>query len=154
MNGSSNQEKARESLRRGWHCVWQIHYHLVMPVKYRKALLDGEVSGVIRETAQGIEQRYGIEVEALGLDQNHVHVLCSAHPKYAPGRIVQIFKSLTAREVFRQVPRIRKELWGGEFWTDGYYAGTVGERGNWAVVEAYVRGQGEPSEDLRQLTLW
>ena len=55
-----------------------------------------------------------MEMEALGTDNNHIHLLCSAHPKVAPGRIVQIFKSLTAREIFRRQPAVKRELWGGE----------------------------------------
>ncbi len=126
----------------------------MFPVKYRKALLDEEVTEIIRETAHGIEERYEIEMEALGTDKNHVHLLCGAHPKLAPGRIVQIFKSITAREVFKRKPSIRKELWGGEFWTDGYYVATVGSRANWDTVEAYVKKQGSPTEELRQLRLF
>ena len=49
---------------------------------------------------------------------------------------------------------LKEELWGGRFWSSGYYVGTVGERGNWAMVEKYVLEQGKPKEDLRQLTLW
>jgi len=146
--------KKESRVRKASHCAWQIHYHMVMPVKYRKRLLCESVEKVLRETTEGIEERYGIEMEALGLDQDHVHLLCGAHPKLAPGRIVQIYKSVTAREIFRRERWVRKELWGGEFWTDGYYVGTVGERGNWASVEKYVVEQGQSKEDLRQLTLW
>lgn len=150
-----SEPRSEESrVRKGWHCAWQIHYHIVIPVKNRKALIDVEVGGVLRETVRAIGERYEIEMEALGVDKDHVHLLCGAHPKYAPGRIVQIFKSIKARELFQRVPRLKKELWGGEFWTDGYYVATVGERGSWSVVERYVRGQGQPREDLRQLTLW
>ena len=125
-----------------------------MPLKYRKALLDNRIENVLRETTEEIGERYAIEMEALGMDKNHVHLLCGAHPKLAPGRIVQIYKSITAREVFRREPNVKKELWGGEFWSDGYYIGTVGERASWAAVEKYVVGQGQPKEDLRQLKLW
>ncbi|MDP2923606.1 MAG: IS200/IS605 family transposase [Candidatus Omnitrophota bacterium] len=141
-------------LQRGYHCVWQIHYHIVFPVKYRKVLLDNTVVKVIEETTTGIQERYEIEMEALGMDSNHIHVLCSAHPKLAPGEIVRIFKSIMAREVFRRYPKIKRELWGGEFWTDGYYVGTVGEKANWTTVEEYVQKQGRPKEDLRQLRLF
>jgi len=131
-----------ETVKKGYHCAWQIHYHVVFPVKYRKALLDSEVSKIIQETAEGIAERY------------HIHLLCGAHPKVAPGRIVQIFKSITAREIFRRKPSIKKELWGGEFWTDGYYVATVGERANWDTVEKYIRKQGKPKTDLTQLKLF
>jgi len=141
-------------LKKGYHCAYQIHYHLVFPVKYRKALLDGEVEQIIIETARGIMERYDIEMEALGMDHDHLHLLCGAHPKHAPGDLVRIFKSLTARQVFQREPAIKLELWGGEFWSDDYYAATVGERGNWGVVEEYVQQQGQPTEELTQLEIF
>ena len=126
---ASSEDKVQKSS----HCAWQIHYHLVFPVKYRKALLDEEVTKIIKETAARIEERYPIVMEALGTDKNHIHVLCSAHPKVASGRIVQMFKSITAREIFRRRLAVKRDLWGGEFWSDGYYVATVGERGNWQI---------------------
>ena len=143
-----------EGVQKGSHCAWQTHYHIVFPVKYRKALLSEEVVAVIVETAKGISERYDIEIETIGCDKDHIHLLCSAHPKIAPGQIVRIFKSITAREVFIRKPELKRDLWGGEFWTDGYYLATVGERGNWSVVEKYVQGQGKPKEELRQLKLF
>ena len=127
------------TVRESSHCAWQIHYHIVFPGKCRKALLDEAVTQIIKGTAVSIEGRCPIELEALGTDKNHIHVLCSNHPKVAPGRIVQIFKSITAREIFRRHLAVKRELWGGEFWSDGYYVATVGERANWQMVERYVQ---------------
>ena len=90
-------------VRKSSHCAWQIHYHVVFPVKYRRALLDDEVVGIIVETAREIAERYEIGFEQVGCDRDHIHLLCSAHPKVAPGEIVRIFKSITAREIFRGV---------------------------------------------------
>jgi len=126
---------------------------MVFPVKYRKGLLREEVVKVIREVAAGIEERYGMEVERLGCDGNHIHLLCGAHPKYAPGQLVRLFKSVTGRELFERVRGLKRELWGGEFWSDGYYVATVGERGNWEVVERYVRSQGGQGAE-KQLRLF
>ncbi len=141
-------------VEKGSHCAWQIHYHIVFPVKYRKALLSEEVVGIIVETAKGISECYDIEMETIGCDRDHIHLLCTAHPKISPGQIVRVFKSITAREIFRRKPEVRQELWGGEFWTDGYYVGTVGERGNWRAVENYVESQGKGVGELRQLSLF
>ena len=148
--GMSNEQ----NVQKGYHCAWQIHYHIVFPVKYRKVLLDREVIQIIEETALGIQQRYEIEIEALGMDDDHIHVLCGSHPKTSAGRIVQIFKSITAREIFRKKSSVKEELWGGEFWTDGYYVATVGERGNWGTVERYIKSQGKPKEELVQIRLF
>jgi len=138
---------------KGNHCAYQTHYHLVFPVKYRKSLLCKEVEEKLKQIAQEIGERYEIEFESIGCDSDHIHVLCSFHPKYSIGEVVRKFKSITARELFSKFPLLRKELWGGEFWSDGYYAATVGERGNWALVERYVRAQGKEPQD-EQLRLF
>ena len=140
-------------VHKGYHRAYQIHYHLVMPVKYRKALLSEEITQGLKEIVKGIEERYGVEIEQIGCDQDHVHILCSAHPKYSPGQLVRVFKSVSAQELFRRFPVIKRDLWGGEFWTDGYYVGTVGERGNWEVVEKYIKKQGKTPREV-QLRLW
>ena len=135
------------------HCAYQTHYHLVFPVKYRKALLSPEVEKAIPMIAREISERYEVEFEQIGCDKNHIHILCSFHPKYSIGEVVRKFKSITARELFKTFPELKKSLWGGEFWSDGYYAATVGEGGNWAVVKKYVHNQGKTpeSEQLRLL---
>ena len=140
-------------VEKGYHCAYQIHYHIVFPVKYRKGLLRGDVVKVIKEVAAGLEERYGMVIERLGCDGNHIHLLCGAHPKYAPGQLVRLFKSIVVRELFAKIRGLRREMWGGEFWSDGYYVATVGERGNWEVVEKYVRLQGR-KEDENQLRLF
>ena len=141
------------TVKKGFHCAYQIHYHIVFPVKYRRALLYEDVEKIIVETAAGIEERYEIEMEAVGCDKNHIHLLCGAHPKVAPGDIVRIFKSITSREIKKRKPEIEEEMWGGEFWSDGYYVATVGERGNWGKVEKYVKNQGQ-GEKVKQLELF
>ena len=130
----------------------------MFPVKYRKAFLDSEVTQIIKETSAGISERYSIEMEAIGCDDDHIHLLCGAHPKIAPGRIVQIFKSITAREVFRRKPSVKKELWGGEFWSDGKYIGTVGEATSESTIKRYIKNQSfdksESESRMKQLKLF
>ena len=125
------------------HCAYQTHYHVVFPVKYRKSLLVPEIVDRLKEITKEVSERYEIEFEKIGCDNNHIHLLCSFHPKYSIGEVVRKYKSITARELFKTFPWIRKELWGGEFWSDGYYAATVGEGGNWKVVEKYIENQGK-----------
>ena len=133
----------QNEVRKGYHCAYQLHYHIVFPVKYRKALLSEKIVQAIKEIALEIQERYEIEMEQIGCDRDHMHVLCSAHPKYAPGQLVRVIKSITARELFERFPMLRKDLWGGEFWADGYYVATFGERGSWDIVERYIRKQGD-----------
>jgi putative transposase len=136
-------------VRKGFHCAYDVHYHIVFPVKYRKALLSEPIVQYIKEIGKELEERYDLEIEQMGCDQDHIHLLLSAHPKYAPGQLVRLFKSITARQLFQKFPELKKELWGGEFWTDGYYVGTVSERNNWKIVEQYVKNQGKNLKDMQ-----
>lgn len=72
--------------------------------------MDKEVVEIIRHMAIGIQERYDIDLERMGMDNDHIHVLCGTHPIFAAGRIVQIFRSITAREIFRQKPAVKKDL--------------------------------------------
>ena len=90
-----------------------------------------------------IEARYQIEFLEIGTDQDHVHFFVQSVPTYSPTKIVTIIKSLTAKEVFKRVPSVKKQLWGGEFWADGYYIGTVGQNATEAVIKEYVKKQGQ-----------
>ena len=131
------------TLERSNHCAYQTHYHIVFPVKYRKALLRNDIERSLYDISKGIEERYDLEIEKVGADNDHVHLLCSFHTKYSIAQTVRLYKNITAKQLFRLHPELRKELWGGEFWTDGYYAATVGERGNWDIVKNYITKQGK-----------
>lgn len=137
------------TLTREHHCVHQSHYHIVFPVKYRKALLSESIVHALKEIAVQIAERYELEIEEMGCDQNHIHLLCSFHPKYAGGQIVRLFKSITSQQLFRQFPDLKQELWGGEFWSDGYYLATIGERGTLQILERYVRNQGQQPDEVQ-----
>ncbi len=138
-----------KAVRRSNHNVSQLHYHFVTPVKYRKALFgqpDRESS--LHAICQEIEERYEIEFEQVGIDTNHVHYLISSVPKYAPSAIIRIVKSITAHELFQRHPDLKRELWGGELWTDGFYVASVGEGGNRDVIRAYIKKQGVKNPQL------
>ena len=92
----------RDVVEEASHCAWQIHYHIVFPVKYRRRLLDEAVVRIIMLIAKEIEERYDIEFEQISCDKDHVHILCTAHPKIASDQIVRVFKSITARELFKE----------------------------------------------------
>ena len=81
-------------------------------------------------------------MEAIGTDKNPIHLPCSAYPEMDPGRIVQMVKSITAREIFRRMPPALRVLWGEEFGTDGYHVATTGERASWQTLERHVQRQG------------
>jgi putative transposase len=120
--------------------------------KYRKDLLfNEEYQNYIKTILQEIEKRYFITPETIGFDEDHIHLLVQAAPKYSPSRIIQIIKSITAREMFKKFEVIKKELWGGEFWSDGGYVATVGEGTNADIVRNYIKKQGRKDDQLRLL---
>ena len=79
-----------------------------------------------------------------------MHFLVQSVPTYSPKKIVQTIKSITAREIFRRVPWVKGQLWGGAFWASGYYIDTVGRHGSEEVIRRYVKNQGA-EHDYRKL---
>ena len=139
------------------HNVTVLIYHLVFPAKYRRAVIEPQVDTVLKDVCLEIEMRYQIRFLEIGTDVDHVHFLVQSVPSYSVTKIVALVKSLTAREVFRQCPQVKKQLWGGEFWTDGYFASTVGKHGDENTIANYVKQQGQTYAQLhknRQLKLF
>jgi REP element-mobilizing transposase RayT len=128
----------------------------VCPAKYRKKVFTEEVEYILKEVCMGIGERHEMHFVEIGDDEDHVHFLIQSVPILSPQRIVQIVKSITAKEIFRLHPEVKKKLWGGKFWTSGYYANTVGQYGNEKVIKEYVRKQGRTYHQIHrgQLTLF
>ncbi len=124
------------------HNVSILLYHLVCPTKYRKAVVTADVDEKLREICADISLRYEIEFLEIGSDSDHVHFLVQSVPTYSPTKIVRTIKSITAKEIFRQMPEVKKQLWGGEFWSDGYYISTVGAHSSEDAMKSYVKSQG------------
>ena len=82
----------------------------------------------------------------IGTDKDHVHFLIQSIPPYSPTKIVRTVKSITAREIFSRIPKVKKYLWGGEFWSDGYYISTVGRHGSEGEIQRYIAAQGRQKE--------
>ncbi len=138
------------------HNVTVLLYHMVFPAKYRRAGFDGAVDEVLRDVCLEVEKRYQVKFLEIGTDKDHVHFLVQSVPTYSVTKLVTVIKSVTAREVFRLCPNVKKQLWGGEFWTDGYFASTVGKHGNEATIRNYVKEQGgvyQPRPEDRQRAL-
>ena len=135
------------------HNVSECYYHIQLTIKYRKSMFNDKIEKILLETIKGFKERYTIEISHVGFDQNHVHILCRFLPKYSGGQVIRLIKMITAKQLFRQVPEIKKELWGGEFWTDGYYIATVSGKGDKKIIEKYIENQGR-SKDIKQLKLF
>ena len=124
------------------HNVSVLLYHVVCVAKYRRVVFDGSVEAVLREVCLGIALRYEIEFLEIGFDGDHVHFLLQSVPTYSPTQLVTKLKSVTARKVFELCPHVKKQLWGGEFWSDGYFIASVGQQDSEETVRNYVKQQG------------
>lgn len=127
------------------HNVSVLLYHLVCPTKYRRVVIDEQVDAVLREVCLEIARRYEIAFIEIGTDGDHVHFLVQSVPRYSPAQLAQKIKSLTAREVLARCPQVKKKLWGGAFWSSGYFISSVGQHGNAATIAQYVKAQGTQS---------
>ena len=117
-------------------------YHIVCPTKYRRAVFAAQVDAKLKEVCAEIQKRYEITFLEIGTDDNHVHFLVQSVPMYSPKQLAQIIKSITAREVFKACPEVKKYLWGGKFWSAGYFVSTVGAYANEQIIKNYVKLQG------------
>ena len=131
------------------HNISVLLYHLVCPVKYRRVVFTEEVDTVLKEICLEIAKRYEVQFLEIGVDRDHVHFLVQSVPMYSPTKVAKIIKSITAREIFVWVPSVKKALWGGEFWTKGYFINTVGKSGNERTISEYVKEQGRAKEYRR-----
>ncbi|MDR2583839.1 MAG: IS200/IS605 family transposase [Fibromonadaceae bacterium] len=151
------RENASEYLHKS-HNVSVLIYHFVCPAKYRRIVIDERVDEILKEVCQEIEKRYDVRFLEIGTDKDHVHFLIQSVPKISATQIIRVIKSITAREIFIRCPQVKKKLWGGEFWSDGYFVSTVGRHGNEEAVSRYVRNQGKATEYkqvlVQQLTLF
>ena len=128
------------------HNVSVLLYHFVCPAKYRRVVFSEMVDETLKDICLEIEKRYEIHFLEIGTDNDHVHFLVQSVPMKSPTQIIKMLKSITAREIFRCHPEVKKQLWGGQFWTDGYFVSTVGKHGNESTISIYVRDQGVEKE--------
>ena len=139
-------------IRRAKHAVYDLKYHLVWIPKYRKHILGGEVSGYLKEVFNLIAEEYGFVIDTMEVVEDHVHVFWEAPPRYSPAEVVQVMKSISGREVFKKFPKLRKQLWAGELWNDGYFVRSVGDKVTADVIRKYIEYQSH--EDSSQLTMF
>jgi putative transposase len=104
--------------RRSAHAVYELKYHLVWVPKYRARVLGGEVSRYLKEVFERIAEEYNFHITNLAIMEDHVHLLIEAPPSYSPSEIVQIMKSISARELFNRFPKMEKLMWSGKIWNE------------------------------------
>jgi REP element-mobilizing transposase RayT len=141
------------------HNVSVLLYHFVCPAKYRRVVFSKAIDESLKDICLEITKRYEIRFLEIGVDKDHVHFLIQSIPRMSPSQIMRMVKSLTAREIFKKHPEVKEKLWGGEFWTDGYFVNTVSKFGDEASISRYVRDQGVEKDykvlhSEKQLTLF
>ena len=132
------------------HNVSVLLYHFVCPAKYRRVVFTEEVDNALLEVCEEISKRYEIDFLEIGTDEDHVHFLIQSVPTLSPSKIAQIIKSITAREIFKKCVGVKEQMWGGQFWSDGYFVSTVGKYGSEKQIEAYVKNQGKAYSKIYQ----
>lgn len=125
-------------VKRTSHAVYDLKYHFVWIPKYRKRILNENIAKRVEEIFREVAQIYEFEIETMAVVGDHVHVFLSAPPKYAPGEIVRILKSRSAKMVFKEFPQVRRELWAGELWSDGYFVTSVGDQVTTEIIKRYI----------------
>ena len=121
-------------------------YHIVIPLKYRRNVINKEVGETLIKICFEISERYEVEFIEIGYESDHVHFLVQSVPSYSVSKMITMLKSITAKQLFQRHPEVKAILWNGKFWTSGCYVNTVGQYSNEEVIRAYVKNQGKEKE--------
>jgi len=114
-------------------------YHFVCPSKYRRVVFDLQVDKTLANICKSMSLRCEVQFLEIGTDKNHIHFLLKSVPTKRPTSIAKMLKSITAQEIFQSHPEAKKILWGGSFWSSGYFVNTVSKFGNENTISKYVR---------------
>jgi putative transposase len=142
------------ALKRTPHAVYDTKYHLVWAPKYRKWILRGDIRECVREVFQEVAAHHEFEIDTMEIADDHVHIFLSFPPRYSISKVVGILKSVSASVVFKEHPEVKKQLWGGEFWEDGYFVRTVGDKVTADLIRKYIRYHRDQRETPIQLELF
>ena len=142
------------TIKRASHAVYDTRYHLVWAPKYRKWILRGELREFVETIFEEIATANDFEIEAMEIAKEHVHIFLGFPPRYSISQVVQRFKGRSARRIFQIYPEVKKELWGGEFWEDGYFVRTVGDKVTKDVIKKYIEYHKHKEKMPQQLELF
>ena len=124
------------------HSVYLLHYHLVMVIKYRRKVIDDEISRQAKDMFVRIGENYGIVLEEWNHDIDHVHVMFRAQPQTHVSKFINAYKSASSRLIKKAHPEIREKLWREAFWSQSYCLLTTGGATT-DVIRRYIETQGE-----------
>ena len=142
------------AIKRASHAVYDTRYHLVWAPKYRKWILRGGLREFVETVFKEIAAANDFEIEAMEIAEDHVHIFLGFPPRYSISQVVQRFKGRSARKIFQVFPNVKKELWGGEFWEDGYFVRTVGDKVTKDLIKKYIAYHKHKEKTPQQLELF
>ena len=141
-------------LKRASHAVYDTKYHIVWAPKYRKWILRGDIRERVKSLFEEISENHEIEIDTMEVAEDHVHIFLSFPPRYSISRVVGMLKSISGSMIFKEYPEVKKELWGGEFWEDGYFARTVGDKVTAEIIKKYIEYHRKEEKTPNQLELF
>ena len=139
-------------LKRTPHAVYELNYHFVWASKYRRNLFNDEIIIRLKELFSEIATHYDFEIIEHQIMADHIHLLISAPPRYAPAQLMNIIKSISAKQLFKEFPLIKKQCWSASLWEEGYFVRAVGDKVTKDVIQKYVRYQREHGQQLEFLS--
>ena len=117
----------KDNLTHARTCVYNLNYHVVWSVKYRRKIITPEIEKFLKETALQIAADKGFIIQLFEAgEQDHIHCFISAPPKLSVTDIMKYLKGITGRKLFEEYPDIRSKLWNGELWNHSYYVESIG----------------------------
>ncbi len=140
-------------VKRMSYAVCDTKYHLVWAPKYRRWIIRGNVRRRVEPVLLKVAEDFGFELVEWEVAKEPVHVLLNFPPRYSIAKVVGIVKSISARQVFRAYPELKKHLRKQEFWEDGYVVWTAGEAVTAAVVPRYIQYHRQEEHEVEQLKL-
>ena len=124
------------------HSVFSLNYHLILVIKYRRKVLNDDISNRLKEIFEYISPNYNITLEEWEHDKDHIHVLFKAHPKSELSKFINAYKSASSRLIKKELSNMKKFLWKEYFWSRSYCLITTGGA-TIDVVKKYIENQGE-----------
>ncbi len=120
--------------------------------KYReKPFAQEHIRERASELFREIAEEYEYHIEEMEVAKDHVHIFLSFPPRYSIGEVVRALKSISARELFREYPSLKRRLWKGELWEDGYFVRTVGDKLTSTMIEKYIRHHRDEKQSPAQI---
>ena len=142
-------------LYRSSHSAYDCRYHLIWTTKFRSRLLLREHE---RQECERLLRRigfdYGMQVYAVEVDVDHVHMYVQIPPQRSVGVAVRTFKSISSRMMFKRFPYLRRKMWSGYFWSAGYTVKTLGEAVTAKVLKRYLEQHGDKAFGAAQPELF